>query len=647
MAFGDLNSAFMGTQINPLIARALLGQQPQGGGMPPGMASPYMGQAGQSVDPRLMGQVPPSIIQALGGRGNVAQNPDMPAQNAAPAGPAPLVHTAGGGFGIEGSESPDSIARKRKLAEALMTRGMDSSPIQSWTQGAARLAQAASGAYMGSQLDKREKEQDTARREMLLRAFGMGGSAPTSAPAPAPGQADTSAAGANSLEAAKRAIAKVESDGSGGYSAMGQATKSGDRAYGKYQVMGANIPQWTQEALGQRMTPQQFLANPQAQEKVFEHRFGGYLQRYGNMQDAASMWFSGKPFAGNNRSDGYNSVPQYVGKVLAAAGQGGGTPQQQPAQAPAAGGGLNPLIIAALTSNDPKFQQQAMAIAQFQAQQNKPITLNPGQVVGTMTPGGFRETYRAPDKDDRTNDQKNYEAAVKGGLKDSFWDYQTGLRRAGSAQPETTFGTEMAKGQAKQFTEMAGEYAGARSDISNVKMLREQMDKLPGGFLGNAQAMAVRMGIKVGPNASAVEAADAILNRLTPAQRQGMPGAASDRDVAMFRGALPQLGQTKEGQRTIMDTMESLATYKLQQAEIAQQVAMGRMKPEQAMERLAALPDPLANFKAMQGRQTPPAASSQTQQQGGPVRVNSPAEAAKLPKGTRFVDPNGIERIVP
>lgn len=33
--------------------------------------------------------------------------------------------------------------------------------------------------------------------------------------------------------------------------------------------------------------------------------------------------------------------------------------------------------------------------------------------------------------------------------------------------------------------------------------------------------------------------------------------------------------------------------------------------------------------------------------QSGPVRVSSPAEAAKLPKGTRFLDPNGVERIVP
>lgn len=32
---------------------------------------------------------------------------------------------------------------------------------------------------------------------------------------------------------------------------------------------------------------------------------------------------------------------------------------------------------------------------------------------------------------------------------------------------------------------------------------------------------------------------------------------------------------------------------------------------------------------------------------GTPVRVNSPDEAAKLPKGTRFIDPNGVERVVP
>lgn len=32
---------------------------------------------------------------------------------------------------------------------------------------------------------------------------------------------------------------------------------------------------------------------------------------------------------------------------------------------------------------------------------------------------------------------------------------------------------------------------------------------------------------------------------------------------------------------------------------------------------------------------------------GQPVRVNSPADAARLPKGTQFIDPNGVLRVVP
>lgn len=42
-----------------------------------------------------------------------------------------------------------------------------------------------------------------------------------------------------------------------------------------------------------------------------------------------------------------------------------------------------------------------------------------------------------------------------------------------------------------------------------------------------------------------------------------------------------------------------------------------------------------------------PAATAKKPQAGSLPRVASPAEAAKLPKGTRFLDPNGVERIVP
>ena len=117
------------------------------------------------------------------------------------------------------------------------------------------------------------------------------------------------------LEDFKRGIASVESRGSGGYSALGPVTSSGDRAYGKYQVMGANIPQWSKQALGFTITPQQFLASPDYQEKIFEDQSNRNYAKYGNWDDVASVWFSGKPLSGNNASDGYNTVPQYITKL--------------------------------------------------------------------------------------------------------------------------------------------------------------------------------------------------------------------------------------------------------------------------------------------------------------------------------------------
>lgn len=113
-----------------------------------------------------------------------------------------------------------------------------------------------------------------------------------------------------------KAIANIESRGSGGYGAIGPKTKKGNRAYGRYQVMDFNIPSWTEEHFGKRLTPAQFLANPKAQDAVFRGEFGDYVGRYGNPQDAASMWFTGKPLkAGAGNKDILGTTGQgYVNK---------------------------------------------------------------------------------------------------------------------------------------------------------------------------------------------------------------------------------------------------------------------------------------------------------------------------------------------
>jgi len=137
------------------------------------------------------------------------------------------------------------------------------------------------------------------------------------------------------------AIANIESRGQKDpYATLGPVTESGDRAYGKYQVMGANVPEWTERHLGQRMTPQEFLQNGEAQEQVARKEFGSYLTKYGTPEDAASTWFSGRPMAraGNAADVLGTTVPAYVNKFRAGLGLGpigGGTdePRRQVAGA--------------------------------------------------------------------------------------------------------------------------------------------------------------------------------------------------------------------------------------------------------------------------------------------------------------------------
>lgn len=116
---------------------------------------------------------------------------------------------------------------------------------------------------------------------------------------------------------ALKALGQIESGGN--YSAKGPVVEKGmykgQRAIGKYQVMEGNIPSWTEEVLGRRMTPAEFMASPEAQEAVAEYRMQQSFDKHGSWDDAASVWFSGQPMSkAGNRSDGYNTVPEYVQK---------------------------------------------------------------------------------------------------------------------------------------------------------------------------------------------------------------------------------------------------------------------------------------------------------------------------------------------
>lgn len=133
---------------------------------------------------------------------------------------------------------------------------------------------------------------------------------------------DTNQASLN-MNKMKESIASVESRGRANpYSIRSDKPstyKDGttDWAYGKYQVMGRNIPSWTKEALGKSLTIDQFRNSPEAQEKVAEYKLLNYFNQYGTVQDVASVWFTGQPLkVGAKRKDVYGTSGQtYASKV--------------------------------------------------------------------------------------------------------------------------------------------------------------------------------------------------------------------------------------------------------------------------------------------------------------------------------------------
>lgn len=167
----------------------------------------------------------------------------------------------------------------------------------------------------------------------IQNAGGLQGSAPTGAPQQGP--AMPNAPVNYTPEQRRNAIAAIESAGSGDYNALGAWTgdpeQGRDRAYGRYQMMGANIPKWSQEVLGRTMTPRELLADPKAQDAIFDKVFGDYVQKYGE-QGAASMWFTGRPDAPGVSDVNGMSGPNYVQKYMAGLGAPGVTGAAYPSQ---------------------------------------------------------------------------------------------------------------------------------------------------------------------------------------------------------------------------------------------------------------------------------------------------------------------------
>lgn len=124
--------------------------------------------------------------------------------------------------------------------------------------------------------------------------------------------------GQNDITRWQHSIGGIESGND--YTKLGSVTRSGDQAYGRYGIMGNNIGPWTQQILGKAMTPQQFLASPEAQDAVFRAKFGDYVNKYGP-EGAARAWYAGPGGMNNLGSTAHDANGNPIGVTVANYGQ--------------------------------------------------------------------------------------------------------------------------------------------------------------------------------------------------------------------------------------------------------------------------------------------------------------------------------------
>lgn len=224
--------------------------------------------------------------------------------------------------------------------------------------------------------------------------------------------------------------------------------------------------------------------------------------------------------------------------------------------------------------------------------------------AGGRTPMSFGDwqvkkaggSARTPDLQANLN-RINSERASQGKPALTMEDYQ---RQQNQSASDQKFAEKAGEKNADMFKSLQEDGFNARGDLDNIETMAGALTQTPGGFSNIIINTANQWGLgdMVSDNASSVQLASAMINKLVPQQRPAGSGAMSDADLELFKQSLPQLQGTADGNAMIVETMRGLATYKRDMGMIASRAMAGEITQSAALEQMRALPDPLAGFKA-------------------------------------------------
>ncbi|WP_234838024.1 hypothetical protein [Sinorhizobium meliloti] len=239
-------------------------------------------------------------------------------------------------FGGNTKETPESIKRKRELAMAIM--GASPAP-KNIGEGLNALGSGIVAGVMNRRANKAEDEGRASADTVFKSAMQGQLASQIMGTAPSSMGINPASGGASGGSGSYRdAIASIESAGSGDYKAVGPTHPKMGRALGRYQIMEANIGPWSREVLGREVSPDEFMANPELQDAIFDGRFNSYVQKFGP-EGAAQAWFAGPGGVGKtNRKDSLGTdVGTYGRTFMSALGPQAQQPTEVASLDPAAG----------------------------------------------------------------------------------------------------------------------------------------------------------------------------------------------------------------------------------------------------------------------------------------------------------------------
>ncbi len=161
--------------------------------------------------------------------------------------------------------------------------------------------------------------------------------------------------------------------------------------------------------------------------------------------------------------------------------------------------------------------------------------------------------------------------------------------------PRDTFSEEVSKAQAKDFVALEKSGREAISKARDINRLDTLLSKIETGGAAAFKQAAGNFGINT-KDLNEIQAAQAIINKLVPAQRPPGSGTMSDADLALYKESLPRIINQPGANKEIIRSMKEINDYLIEEGKIAAEVTARRMTREEGTRRIFALGNPVQDF---------------------------------------------------